>query len=200
MTWPTAVANWLAAGNAPLFEVALVITPLNPSSQRVTLGFWSGMEDVTLTLGGVARLLNASYGSLRFDPVTYATGTTVRTMTARAHGLNAQAIELLYDYDSRFAPVEAWQLCFSQGLEFQGARRLLKGMVNSLDQSVAAKGGRATLTMGLTSATRAGTKSIVATKSHESYQQRSGDTAMEYAALQGALSDWWGPRGDKQDT
>lgn len=196
MLWPEAVKAFLASGGAPNYHVALLVEPVNLTTGLTeSVGYWSGHEDLTLNLGGVDHLLFATRGALGMDDPTYSEGTTVRTQRVRMFGLSEQSDDILRAYDVRQKPASAWQLCFSQGGEFKGGRRLLKGFVNGVDQRLGKKGQGAVLELELASSARAGTRTLTAKKSHQSYMQRSGDTAMEYASLTDVDSDWWGPKG-----
>lgn len=196
MLWPVACAEFLAGGGRPNYQIALLLSPvLRSSGLREDLGYWSGHEDIVLPLGGADRTLWATYGALQSAVPSYVAGTTIRTHSISAFGLSPQSIDLLQAYEVRFAPAQEWQLMFTQGAEFIGARRIMSGTVDIVTQTIGKKGEGASLTLQIATSARAGTASIIAKKSDQSYRQRDGDTAMEYASLVDADSDWWGPRG-----
>jgi len=193
--WPTIVQDFLASGEAPNFHTALIVWPVNLiSEQTEEVSYWSGWEPVDLNLGGVRSLIPTS-GALGVGPPTYSEGTDIRNQDCRMFGRSVQAASILKSYNVRFKPAETWQLCFTQGAAFMGARRLFKGFVDGTPQRIGVKGQGATLSIKLASAMRTGTRTVVAKKSHASYQLRGGDTAMEYASLTSVDSDWWGARG-----
>jgi hypothetical protein len=196
MLWDSGAQTFLSGGGQPNFHLALTITPILISTGNpVSVGYWTGMEDIDLPLGGVTETLFASKGALDGDNPTYAAGTDIRRLKVWMNGLSQQALDLISAYDIEQCPAAFWQLCFSQGMEFKGARRLFKGWVDEPEQTVGPKGGTSRFALTLASTARAGTKTVPLKKSHQSYLRRGGDTAMEYASLLDADSDWWGPRG-----
>lgn len=196
MLWDSGARAFLAAGGQPNFHIAVTLTPiLIATGNPVSIGYWSGMEDIDLELGGVTRTLYASKGALDTDNPTYSAGTEIRRHKAWMNGLSAQAMDLISAYRIEQRPAELWQLCFSQGAEFQGARRLFKGWIDEPEQTIGRKGGTSKLTLTLASTARAGTRTVPLKKSHQSYLARGGDTAMESASLTDVDSDWWGPKG-----
>lgn len=192
--WPQAVQDFLSAGGAPNFYVALVAYPVNLiSDQTEEVCFWSGHEDISLDLDG-SKALTATKGALKITPPTYIEGTDIRQHEVSMFGLSPQSVTLLQAYSLRFKPAQTWHLCFSQGAEFIGARRLFSGLVDGTPQNIGVKGQTADLTMSLVSEMRKGTRTLASKKSHESYLLRGGDTSMEYASLTETSSDWWGAR------
>ena len=195
MLWPDEVRTFFANGGAPNFHVAAIIKPIDLSTDgQITVGYWSGHEDIPLTLDGTLYTLLGTRGALQITNPTYAAGTEIRNYSARMFGLSEQAVDLLRAYDVEQAPAELWQLCFNQGAAFIGARRLAKGEVDGAPQTIGAKGQGATLELTIASALRAGTRTTASKKSHASYLLRDGDTSMEYASLKDVDSDTWGPR------
>lgn len=194
--WPQAVQDFLSAGGVPNFHTALTVQPVNlTSSLTEDIGFWTGHEDVNLDIDGTgARTLLATKGSLMIEAPTYSEGTDIRRHEAKLFGLSTQSLSLLQAYNTRFKPVQTWQLCFSQGAAFIGARKLFDGMIDGTPQTIGVKGGRATLALNMFSAMRKGTRTLTSKKSHASYLLRGGDTSMEYASLTEVESDWWGAR------
>ena len=193
--WPQAVQEFLANGGAPNFHVAVVIRPVNlASGQTEELSFWSGHEDIVLDLSGNKTLI-ATKGALKVDAPTYSEGTNIRQHSTSMFGLSSHAVSLLQAYSVRFKDVQTWQLCYTQGSRYIGARRLFNGIVDGMPQTIAVKGGGTTLTIQMVSEMRKGTRTLASKKSHESYQLRNGDTSMQYASLTAVDSDWWGARG-----
>lgn len=196
MLWPNDVLTFLSNGGRPNYHVAVLLAPVELlSGDPVSVGYWTGWEDVTLALGGVSRTLIGTKGALFAPNPVYAPGTEIRTQDVGINGLSNQGVDLIQAYDLRLKPAELWQLCFTQGAEFKGARRLFKGVIDQTNLQIGTKGTGSRLTLTLASSARSGTRTLASKKSNESYKRRGGDTAMEYASLMNVDADWWGPRG-----
>lgn len=194
MLWPQKVQQFLSQGNAPSFYIAFLISPVEKDTGvSLDLGYWSGEEDIKIDLGGASRDLQKTHGALFASDPIYEVGTNIRTQEISMFGLGPQGQDLVKAYDVKLRPASLWQLCFTQGQVFLGARRIFSGVVDASNLEIGKKGEGATLTLTLASGFREGTKTLPLMKSGSSYLERGGDTAMEYAALTDVDSDTWGP-------
>lgn len=196
MIWPTDVATFLSAGGRPNYHLAVVLTPKDlTTGNPVTVGYWTGWEDISLSLGGVSQTLFATKGALDADNAVAETGTNIRNHNVSINGLSQQGVDLIQAYDLRFRPATLWQLCFTQGSQFMGARTIMTGKVDKQKLTIGAKGRASRLSITIASSAREGTRTLALKKSHASYLLRDGDTAAEYASLTDVDSDYWGPKG-----
>lgn len=196
MLWDSPAQSYLDAGGSPTFFVALLLNPIERATgNRVSRNYWTGHETVTLTIGGTNQVLWPSYDALVFENPTFSAGTEIRTTEVQTFGLSDQSVDLLNAYDLNRAPAEIHHLLFTPGMEFKGAKRIWRGEVDEQSLTTEEKGASSYMSISLVSSAREGTRTVTAKKSHESYQRRSGDTAMKYASLREVDTDWWGTRG-----
>jgi len=183
MLWPSPVRTFLASGEPPNYQMAVVVQPVNLiTGLSETVGLWTGWETVTVDLDGDKTLL-PTRGGLDVPPQDYSEGTQIRSQSVTLFGLSAEADALLKTYNTRLRPASVWQLCYTQGAIFVGARRIFKGAIDAAPRVIGAKGGGSSLEFRIASAMRSGTRTIASKKSGASYTLRSGDTGMEYASL-----------------
>lgn len=192
MIYGAGALAFLLSGGVPRSFVALVVHPIElASGNTVTLGYWSGHEDISLALGGVERTLQATRGGLRIEPGHYVKGTEIRSHRAEMFGLGPQSRDILRAYDFRLKPLEYWQLVFDQGMAYKGAGRAFKGFVDGTPLEIKQKAGQATLSIIGQSAARLGTRTSSLRKAHQSYLLRGGDTSMKDASLTDADEGIW---------
>lgn len=159
-----------------------------------TLGVWTGLHDLDITLEGEARTYIGTGGALAGEPITAAPGLSVRVHQLRLSGVAPEVKDLVGNYDTRFAPVEIHRAILDPTTyQIAGTpHRTFRGFENGLNYPRAAAGGLAEIIMDLVSETRSLTRTLPTKKSDDSHRARGGDRGRRYADISGSVPVYWG--------
>ena len=157
------------------------------------LGICTGADDLTVSVGGVARTYLAVGALLEAEPITASVGLGVRTHQLRLAAIDGRVEDLVKGYETRFAGVEIHRAIFDPetGAMAGPPHRVFRGMVNSLDFPTGEVGGSPACIVEVVSETRVLTRTLPTKKSDDSHQARGGDRFRRYAEISGAVPVYW---------
>lgn len=160
-----------------------------------SLGLWSGAETRTFTIGGVTRNYIGAGSVLGGDPIRAGVGARVRMHEVSLSSVPVEIQEMIYLYETRFAPIEVHRALFDLDTnELVGEpHRILRGTIDSFPVPRPAKGGSGPIKVKIAPSSRALTRTLTVTKSDA--MQRTinpDDKGREYSAVSGAVSVFWG--------
>jgi len=158
-------------------------------------GFWTGDDDQTFTIDGVARDYFGAGGLIEIDPIIYEAGLNVQMQSLSFGPVTPEVEQLLRTYDPRLAPIQVHLAVFDPADNtLVGTARAIKGWVDSapITESGDVENPTATCEITVATSARAGTRSLTAKKSDAAQKLRSGDRGRRYGDVSGAVSVWWG--------
>lgn len=165
------------------------------------LGIWDAAYDAELAPEGDARLYLGTPGLFDVKPITYATGTQIRSQSVTMSIGNPAVETIIRGFDVRFAPVELHLAIYDgPGVNLLGISRRFKGTIDGAPISFGASGGGATATFKMVSTSRNGTQNAAARKSDEQQSLRQSDSFRQYAAVSAVVADWWGSKQENKKT
>jgi len=159
------------------------------------VGFWTGDHNRVFVIGGEARTYIGAGDALTVPPVVQQAGYVVRMQKVSLGGLTAEAVQLLRQYDPRFAPVEIRRAVFDpETLEPVAEPHVMfAGTVDEVSLPIPAKGGAAQADLTIASSARAGTQTLSLRRNDEALRARiPGDGMLRYIAVSNAVPIWWG--------
>ena len=190
--WSGTAQTYLDNERSPRYDIALRIKPLRyENNNTVTLGYWSGLHDLTITIDGEARFYEGVGPALQPEAFREETGTTVSRHRTVVEGLGPMGRVFFRSLDVQQAAIELHHIMTSAGGLVIGTRRMARGVVDRADLEIGANGVSAEVAVEMSSEAMAGTRVLQAMKSHAHYLERGGDTSMEYASLKDAEGDRW---------
>lgn len=177
-------------------RVLVWIRARNISSGLIeAVGFWSGEDDRTFTIGAETRTYHGAGVLLGIDDLTLEVGVSVRTMQVWFATAAPEVIDAVRGYDLRLVPVEIHRVLTDPLTHAPIAtpHRIWKGWADGAPlqtPSVGDDSGRVTLTVA--SAAMALTRSLTAKFSDGSMALRGGDRMFRYADVSGKVPVYWG--------
>ncbi|MDE4059776.1 hypothetical protein [Phaeobacter gallaeciensis] len=158
------------------------------------MGLCSGLDDLTLTLGGEVRTYLAVGALLQSEPITAGSGLAVRVHQLQLAAVAPEVEGLVKGYDTRFAPVEIHRVLFAPNSNQMAGvpHPVFRGMVNSIDFPTVEPGGSPSCTVEVVSETRVLTRTLATKKSDDSHKARGGDRFRRYGDISGAVPVYWG--------
>lgn len=164
-----------------------------------SLGFWSGADDASFTIGGASRVYLGGGALLQLSPLVYRLGFEVQTQELVVSPLAPVISAAVRTYDLRFAPIEIHRALFDPLTRLLVAEphRIFKGTVDAAPITVPEDGGTATCTMTLMTSARSLTKTLPMYKSDATQQRRGGDRFRRYIDVSGAVETVWGEKRSK---
>ncbi|MCB2130908.1 MAG: hypothetical protein KDE03_18025, partial [Rhodobacteraceae bacterium] len=160
------------------------------------IGFWTGDDDATVTIGGSGRGYIGAGKLIDIDPITAAPGLDVRTVQVRLAAPSGAVEDMVKGYDTRFAPVEIHRMLFDpETRALAGAPyRIFKGLIDGVDFPTTAPGQVAVCVISVVSATRGLTRKLSGKKSAQTWKAAGGDNFRKYGDISGMVPVWWGTR------
>lgn len=157
-------------------------------------GFWNGLDEITFTIGGLARTYTGAGALLSVSPIVGETGLRVRMHQLGLSGIPPEVTQLIHAYDARLAPIEVHQVHFDpvRGAPIGDPVRILKGWVDEMPVPTPEVGGTEAVTLSIASASRALTRTLTSKKSDEMQRRIDpNDRGREYSAVSGAVGVFW---------
>lgn len=160
------------------------------------IGFWTGDDHRTFTIGGQARLYYGAGAVIGVNDVRATVGQDVHYHQIVLPPVLDEVQQALRAYEPRLAEVEV-HLC---GLDIDSGDelfvfRMVKGQLNEAPEEIAEEGGESGLELMVASAARRGTFGLPLLRSNEQLKRRAaGDRFREYSDVAG---DWRVPWGEE---
>lgn len=168
------------------------------TSAPVSLGYWTGPDDQTLTVAGAARLYYGAGAALEIEDIEGGVGLDIRYLRARL-AIRPETEQAIRAHDPRLAPVEIHTLAcaLDSWLPVAPPRRVFLGQVNEAPITLPAEGGAAAIELRMASNARALTRTLPLFKSDAELQRRTPpggapDSFRRYLATTGLRQIGWG--------
>jgi hypothetical protein len=188
------VTAHLAAGRGISVHVLIRVTGRNRTNGVIEeLGLWTGVETVTVTLGGVPRTFHGAGELLDLDPFVSAIDLNARAWSFRVSPLAPEAVDILRTYDARDGVVQAWEWFHDPdtGLPLANPVAAFAGSIVELEIPTPALGQPATATVRAVSDARRLTRELTLKRSDTALQARvPGDLFRQYNSLVGVTTPW----------
>lgn len=178
-------------------RILIWIEPRDPATgNRVGLGFWTGEDDRSFTIGSAQRTYVGGGALLGVDPVIMPAGLTVRMQRIYLSPLAAGVALLLRGHDAWRAPAEIHRVLFNpaSGNIIADPHQVWRGVVDAAPIQTPAIGGEARVELTLSSRAEALTHGLTATRSDAVQSQRSGDRFYRFKDVTGAVKVSWGEK------
>lgn len=161
-----------------------------------SIGFWTGADIRTFSIGGEARIYHGAGSLLKISPLVMETGVRVRTIRLVMSAIGPEFRQAVRAYDLRDARVDIHIANFdplTRALIADPQRRF-KGYVKGLTFPRAELGGESEAELAVQSAARALTRTLPLRKSDEALRERHpGDGFRRYVDVSGSVTvDWIG--------
>ena len=163
---------------------------------RAGMGFWTGEEDATFTIGGEERLYRGGGALKSIDPIIMQAGLVVRMQRVALSPLFDEVNLLLRGMDAWRAPAEIHRALFDPltGGLIDVSKRLWKGVIDKAPIQTAAIGGESKVDVTLASAAESLTHGLTLTRSDAVQRQRGDDRFYRYKDVSGSVSVSWGEK------
>lgn len=160
------------------------------------VGFWTGDDHQTFTVGGVNRTYLGAGGLLGLPALMFEAGLSVRNYTFSMASLAPEVAEALRYYEPRLAPVEVHRALFDAqtGALVSAPYRLLSGIVDDVQIVTPATGGQGSASVSVASSARALTRALPIFKSDEQQKLRGGDRFRRWVDVSGSVDVYWGSK------
>jgi len=160
------------------------------------LGLWTGAQDRSFTIDGVARPYVGAGSVIEIPAIRMAAGLDVRVHRITLSPLSRAVADLIRLYDLGLAPVEIHRALFSpgDGALIAAPHRMWKGFVDEAPVTDPEPGGEARCEITMASTARLLTRSLALKKSDATQQLRSGDRFRRYIDVSGEVTEHWGVR------
>ena len=176
-------------------HILLYVLPRDRGTNaRVPLGFWTGEEDRTFTIGGQARIYLGGGAIGEIDPIMMQPGLNVRAQRLTMSPLHAGVVQFLRANDPFRAPAELHRALFDplNDALIAEPRRLWKGLVHGATIQTPPIGGEARAEVTLTSAADTLKVGMTTTRSDAAQSQRGGDRFFRHKDVDGTARYTWG--------
>lgn len=159
-----------------------------------TMGLWTGSDDATFTIGGVARVYHGAGAVLDVPAIQSQAGLVVQMQTVGLNIITPEVAQLIRGYDARGAKTEIHLARFNP--ETSGlidVSRVFKGWMDQAEIVTGPKGGSDSLTASLANSARALTRKVPLRVSDAAHQRaQPGDRIFRYADVSGTVEVFWG--------
>ena len=158
------------------------------------VGFWSGDQKQTFSIGGVDRVYHAAGTLIGMDQISAKVGLQVQMHTVNLSPLSPEVTAAIRLFDARLAPVEIHQALFdpeTRNLVSEPVRKF-RGWIDEIDILEPEEGGEASCTVSIASTTRILTRGLSLKKSDESQRRRGNDRFYKYTDITDAVPVYWG--------
>lgn len=159
-----------------------------------TMGLWTGPEDRSFTVGGVARTYRGVGQIIEVPPIKSRAGLTVQMHTLRLSATSPEVEAAMRLYDPRLGPVEIHVARFEPTTgALLGIDRAYRGRIDKAPINTPAKGKQGGgVALSVASAARSLTRPLTLKKSDASQRRRSDDRFFRHADVAGRVERWWG--------
>jgi hypothetical protein len=166
----------------------------------VPMGFWTGEEDRTFTIGGSPRLYQGGGVIQNIDPIIMESGLVVRNQNLTLSELHPGVALMLRGHNCYRAPTQLHIAMFDSltGNLIAEPRRHWAGFLHDFTLQTPAVGGESTAPMSLTSAADRLTVGLTATRSDVMQSQRAGDRGRRHKNVTGTVGYNWGGKTPKE--
>lgn len=196
-----ASSDLLTGGGGRRPDVLIWITARNRDTGAAeTIGFWSGEDNRTITIGGEPRDYIGAGAVLSVGNITYAQGQDIMRWQFRLASVRPEVRTAFLSYEPRGAGVEAHQLLRAPvSHAFVGTpRRIFLGEIEDVKPVRAAVTEPSDVTFSCASVQREMTRTLSLTKSDEDQSRRQNplgpDRGRKYAVLTGTRRVSWGEK------
>lgn len=191
----SAIQNYLNDGRAIVAHQLVYFWAVNRTTQLTeTIGFWTGIEDVTLTVDGQSRSYIGRGVFQGTEPIVRASGLDVRRLQMQIAAPSAEAEDLVKGYNLRFAPAQVHTAFFDAETRalVDAPVRDFKGVIDQVEFPTVAPGEMSYAQIELVSETRALTRVLAGKKSHQTHKANGGDGFRKYGDVSGSIPTPWG--------
>jgi hypothetical protein len=166
------------------------------SGLRVGMGFWTGEENASFTIGGENRLYIGGGALQSIDPIVMQAGLVVRMQRVTLSPLFDEVNLLLRGMDAWRAPAEIHRAFFNPTTNALIAtpKRLWKGVIDKAPIQTPPIGGESRAEITLSSAAESLTHGLTLTRSDAVQSQRGGDRFYRYKDVTGTVNTAWGEK------
>lgn len=194
--YPPAVQAHLEAGKPLLTHILVwLIARHRDTGAAVSIGFWTGEDHQTISVGNRERVYLGAGAMLDMDALVQREGLEVRQHEIVVSPLTPGMIDVLGAHDPRLAPVQIheWFHDPATMLPLADPRRIFKGHIMTAPVTTPEDGGEAYCTITLASAAWVLTRPLTLKRSHEALIARApGDLFRQYADISGSVEAAWG--------
>jgi hypothetical protein len=173
------------------------------SGNAETWGFWTGSDNVTVTVvkatdpGSTESRAYIGGGSLLsdgVDPITYQLGIVAQTINVKLSQIHSSVQDMVRGADIRLAEAELHRALFdvSTGQIVSTPFPRFYGIIEGAPINTPAVGGDGSITLAITSVSIDLTRTNPALKSDEATKLRSGDRFRQYSGVTGQYTVDWG--------
>ena len=160
------------------------------------VGYWTGDDATTLTVGGQARTYYGAGAALSIEPITYQLGAVVQTQRVSLGPLAPEVRQVLRGYDTRQAPVELHLVTLDPAGAVTAIERAFKGVMDrfEINEGPIDEHGNSTVVCDaeLVSDARMLTRTLSLKQSDSSQRLRnSADGFRKYADVAGEVRVVW---------
>jgi len=160
-----------------------------------TAGFWTGIDDRSFTIGGVARSYAGAGPVLEMPQIVSQSGVNVQLQEASLNVLTPEVEQVLRGYDARNAPIEVHLARFNPDTNaLVDTTRVFKGWIDSMREVRGPKDGTTALAVQMASSSRALTRKLHLLRSDEAQKARTSDRIYRYADVSGSVPVYWGQK------
>lgn len=173
------------------------------SGTAKTFGFWTGADDVTVTVvkatdpGSTESRAYIGSGSLLsdgVDPITYQLGIVAQTINVKLSQIHSSVQDMVRGANIRLAEAELHRALFdvATGEIVSTPFPRFYGIIEGAPVNTPAVGGDGSITLAITSVSIDLTRTNPALKSDEATKLRSGDRFRQYSGVTGQYTVDWG--------
>jgi len=195
MTWSVSAQNHLLARGGVMPRWLLwVEARAFGTLAAAPLGLWNGEDDLAFTIAGNSRVYLGALSRFEVDPITYATGLDVRTLSLTLAATAPETEDLVRGFIIRLAPVELHlALLDPQTTDLIDVQPMFRGFINRAPLSTPAQGGGDSVTIELVSRMRTmALPGPALKKTHQSQRLRDAtDAFRQYGATAGEIVTEW---------
>lgn len=195
-TISSTLQTYLTAPAGVIMHALIWISPRNRTTGAlVPMGFWTGDDHETFTVGGVSRTYFGAGNVIGLDdPIVYRTGLDVGSWQFSISDLTPEFDTLFRQHDLRLAPIEVHRQVHSltSRARIEAPSRIFKGWVETAPLEEPEEGSESTCTITCATSAMGLTRTLALNKSDAFQRTRSEDRFNKYAAVSGSVAVKWG--------
>ena len=195
MTWSVSAQNHLLARAAVMPRWLLWVgAKAIGTLAAAPLGLWTGEDDLTFTIDGSPRTYLGALSRFEIEPITHATGLTVRTLNITLAANAPETEDLVRGFVIRLAPVELHLALFDPvTTDLIDLQPMFRGFINRAPLSTPAQGSGDSVTLELVSRMRVlALPGPVLKKTDQAMRLRDpGDSFRQYGSIAAEVQTEW---------
>lgn len=195
MSWSVTAQNHLLARSAVMPRWLLWVAAKEFGTlASAPLGLWNGDDDLSFSIAGSPRTYLGALSRFEVEPITYATGLDVRTLSITLAANAPETEDLVRGFIIRLAAVELHlALLDPQTTDLIDVQPMFRGFVNRAPLSTPAQGGGDSVTIELVSRMRTmALPGPALKKTNQSHILRDAtDDFRQYGATAGEIVTEW---------